>query len=207
MQLKKIKVYGTLRKFLGQSYFEAAVKSPREAFKFLTCNFPKLERHMNNQIYKIKMNGVIIYQDNFDLNGDGDIQIIPVAIGSEPLTAAVAGIASLFAGSAVTTAAAKATTGFLAKELIFGATVGQLLGGALTLIGTNLVTTGVSQMLTPTPDFNQNDDPEKSFASQSFSGIENTAVSGIPKPIIYGEVFTGSIVISASTDVQQFQSS
>tara|TARA_R100000781_G_C3982219_1_gene93953 strand:- start:54 stop:530 length:477 start_codon:yes stop_codon:yes gene_type:complete len=158
---------------------------------------------MNNQIYKIKMNGVIIYQDNFDLNGDGDIQIIPVATGSEPFISVATGVASLFAGSAV----AKATTGFLAKELIFGATVGQLLGGALSLIGTNLVTTGVSQMLTPTPDFIQDDDPEKSFASQSFSGIENTAVSGIPKPIIYGEVFTGSIVISASTDVQQFQSS
>ncbi len=157
---------------------------------------------MNNQIYRIRINKIDITNEFLDMSSDGDIQIIPLAMGANPFKA-VAGVVSLLTGSAI----AKATTGFLAKEVLFGYSVGQIVGGALSLIGTSLVHTGVSQMLTPTPDFNQNDDPEKSFASQSFSGIENTAVSGIPKPIIYGEVFTGSIVISASTDVQQFQSS
>ena len=35
MQLKKIKGYGRLRQFLGQSYFEAAVRSPQQAMSFL----------------------------------------------------------------------------------------------------------------------------------------------------------------------------
>jgi len=37
--LKKIKVYGFLRKFTGQSEFMADVNSPYEAFSFLFCNF------------------------------------------------------------------------------------------------------------------------------------------------------------------------
>ena len=38
MQLKKIKVYGKLRQFLGKSYFKAAVKSPQQAMNFLFAN-------------------------------------------------------------------------------------------------------------------------------------------------------------------------
>ena len=57
MKLKKIKVYGKLRKFLNQSYFEAAVNSPRQAMDFLTANFEGLQKHMSDQIYKIKMGG------------------------------------------------------------------------------------------------------------------------------------------------------
>ena len=39
MNLKKIKVYGKLRQFLGQSYFEAAVNSHQQAFAFLKAIF------------------------------------------------------------------------------------------------------------------------------------------------------------------------
>tara|TARA_R100000734_G_C3244202_1_gene47875 strand:+ start:428 stop:622 length:195 start_codon:yes stop_codon:yes gene_type:complete len=63
MQLRKIKVYGSLRKFLGKSYFEAAVSSPQQAYNFLKANFEGLEKHMNEQIYKVKMGGRVISQD------------------------------------------------------------------------------------------------------------------------------------------------
>ena len=59
MKLKTIRVYGRLRKFLGSSYFEAAVSSPAEAVRFLLCNFPEVENHMSNQSYKIKMNNLL----------------------------------------------------------------------------------------------------------------------------------------------------
>ena len=55
MKLRKIKVYGNLRKFLGKTYFEAAVNSPEQAFSFLKANFAGIEKHMNYQIYKINM--------------------------------------------------------------------------------------------------------------------------------------------------------
>ena len=51
--LKKIKVYGRLRKFIGQSVLEADVASPIEALSFLHCNFKGLEKHMADQHYQI----------------------------------------------------------------------------------------------------------------------------------------------------------
>ena len=49
--MKKIIVYGRLRKFLGQSEFEANVASPLEAISFLNCNFKGVEEHMSVQPY------------------------------------------------------------------------------------------------------------------------------------------------------------
>ena len=62
---------------------------------------------------------------------------------------------------------------------------------------------GVSQMLFPVPDpsdFDSEEDPRLSF---SFSGIQNTSRAGTPVPIVYGEIFTGSVVISAAIDTNQ----
>ena len=39
--------------------------------------------------------------------------------------------------------------------------------------------------------------------SYSFSGIQNVSSSGVPIPIIYGSVFSGSIIISSGTDTAQ----
>ena len=83
MKLRKIKVYGSLRKFLGKTYFEAAVSSPEQAFNFLKANFQGIEKHMNKQLYKVKMGGRVITQDFLNLKGQGEIHIIPVAVGAK----------------------------------------------------------------------------------------------------------------------------
>ena len=229
MQLRKIKVYGTLRKFLGKSYFEAAVDSPKDAIKFLVCNFPKVEKHLNEQFYKIKMNGVQVWQDHLALKGEGDIQIIPVAIGAGPVIPIIFGgikAAATVAATVVTATVAAVTAVGTAVAAGAGAiyAAGQALAasGFIGNIVTNvLVTTaisGVASLLTPDQSIDISDtslaggsvgaggDPEdpNSFPSLGFNQIANVSVSGGAVPIIYGEVFTGSIVISASTDVQQF---
>ena len=63
MQLRKLTVYGRLRQFLGQSHFEVAVNNPRQAFAFLLANFPEVENHMTNQLYKVKMGDLEITED------------------------------------------------------------------------------------------------------------------------------------------------
>ena len=83
MRLRKIKVYGSLRKFLGKTYFEAAVSSPQQAFNFLKANFEGIEKHMNKQIYKVKMGKRVITQDFLNLKGQGAIHIITVAGGAK----------------------------------------------------------------------------------------------------------------------------
>jgi predicted phage tail protein len=35
--------------------------------------------------------------------------------------------------------------------------------------------------------------------------VQNTARQGVPIPVIYGEVITGSVVISAGVDITQIQ--
>ena len=70
-------------------------------------------------------------------------------------------------------------------------------------IGIALVLSGVSDMLFPLPQpqkFNSEEHPQLSF---SFSGVQNTSRAGTPIPIVYGEIFTGSVVISAAIDTNQ----
>ena len=198
MKLKKIKVYGRLRKFLGQSYFEAAVASPKQAFHFLIANFPEVENHMMNQFYKIKMGGMEITEDLLSLQSDEDIQIIPIATGSGPL---ILGIGAIAGGAA----ASAATAGF------FATAVGGAIASGLTAIGTSLVINEVSNMLMPPQNvpsavmadsFSQND---PTFQSFGFGSITNTSRAGVPVPIIYGQVFTGSVVISSGIDTVQLE--
>ena len=194
MKLKKIKVYGRLRKFLGQSYFEAAVASPKQAFHFLIANFPEVENHMMNQFYKIKMGGMDITEDLLSLQSDDDIQIIPIAIGAK---AAVVGGLFLGGGAAVSAAF---TTG-----------IGAFVGTALTTIGTSMLIQEATNLLMPQPEiptgvmadsFSQND---PTFQSFGFGSIQNVSRAGVPIPIIYGEVFTGSVVISSGVDTVQVE--
>ena len=50
------------------------------------------------------------------------------------------------------------------------------------------------------PDFSNEEDPRISF---SFSGVQNTSRAGTSHPIAYGEIVTGSVVISAGIDTNQ----
>ena len=85
---------------------------------------------------------------------------------------------------------------FAAAGSITKAVVG--LGGALVL-------QGVSEMLFPLPKFDNFDSEEDPRLSFSFNGIQQTNRAGTPVPIVYGEIFTGSVVISASVDTEQVQ--
>ena len=207
MKLNKIKVYGKLRQDLGCSYFEAAVRSPLEAFRFLAANFPDLEKYMSQQFYIIKMNGNLLAEDELDLQSDGVIQIIPIATGSI-IKGIVAGAGALFAGGA----ASAAGGAFFTKTIVGSLTVGGLIGGTLTAIGTNMVIGGVTQMLSPTQqvtyptnngsDINRNDANLKD-SNYSFSGIANISRAGVTLPLVFGEILVGSVLVSNRVDTAQ----
>ena len=188
MQLRTIKVYGNLRKFLGRSTFQAAVNSPQQAYSFLKANFVGLEKHMNNQIYQIKMGGRVITQDFVASSGQGDIQIIPVAVGSDF-------VVNFFEDA----------FNFVANNIIPLATA-FVTGGASLLLTTAALTLA-SDLLTPdipTNNVSSVCDTDPSIrGSYNFTGIQNVSNSGVPVPIIYGLVFSGSIIISSGTDSTQ----
>lgn len=210
MKLNKIKVYGKLRQDLGCSYFEAAVNSPVEAFRFLNANFPDLEKFMSCQYYKVKMNGNDLKsEEELKLQSDGVIQIIPIATGSLPI---VLGAAALV-GGAIVTKATVAGVGFLGATLIGKLTVGAAIGTALTSIGATMIIGGVTQMLMPTQkitastssssDGMNRNDATLEDSNYSFSGITNVSRSGVAIPVVYGEMFVGSILVSNGIDTDQ----
>ena len=57
-------------------------------------------------------------------------------------------------------------------------------------------------MLYPTQNAEVEDNPQISF---NFAGTQNTARAGTPVPIVYGEIFTGSVVISGDVDTEAVQ--
>ena len=191
MQLKKIKVYGKLRQFLGKSYFEAAVRSPKQAMSFLMANFEGLQKHMNDQYYKIKMGNETVSEEYFSMSGQGDIQIIPVACGSAPFVIG----AGLIGGGV----------------LAYGSKIGfisGILAPSLTTVGVGMIAQGVVGLLSPQPSFGDISDIDPRIrGSYAFNGIQNVNSSGVPVPIIYGLVFSGSILISSGVDTAQIRES
>lgn len=63
-------------------------------------------------------------------------------------------------------------------------------------VGVAMVIGGVAQMLTPMPKSGNSDRPENKPNTQ-FNGAVNTQAQGNPVPLAYGELITGSAVVSA----------
>ena len=82
-----------------------------------------------------------------------------------------------------------------------GAGIMTTVGSAVSTVGASMVLSGVSELLfpLPTPE-EQEDDPRISFA---FNGLTNTSRAGTSHQIVYGEIVTGSVVISAGIDTNQ----
>ena len=197
--LRKVKLYGELAKFVGHNEFEVKADTVGKAVSFLIHNFPKIESYMSPNYYQVKVGNYDIDKEEIHYPvGNEDIHFIPVIKGSGRglgkflLGAALIGIAIASGGTGLS----------LGANGVFGFT-----GGSLAAIGGNigiaLVLSGVSDMLFPLPEpqkFSSEEDPQLSFR---FSGVQNTSRAGTPVPIVYGEIFTGSVVISAAIDTNQ----
>ena len=201
--LRKLKLYGELAEFIGHKEFEIQVDSLAKAVSFLVNNFPEVEAHMNPKYYQVKVGDYDIGEDEISYPiGKQDIHFIPVISG------AGRGIGKILLGAALIGAAFFVPNGLVFSEGIstgFGfASAGKLAKG-LVYLGASLALQGVSEMLFPMPkpkEFKSEQDPQLSF---SFSGTQNTSRAGTPVPIVYGEIVTGSVVISGAIDTQQVQ--
>ena len=198
--LKKIKLYGDLATFIGHKEFEAVVNSTADVIKFLLCNFPKVESYMADKYYKVLVNDIPITKEQIhDPTGRAEISIVPIISGAGGedggflLGAALVGFAIASGGAGIVGLQFAATGGAAASPL--AASLGNL--------GLGLLLSGVSNLLFPQEqpeNFENDQDPRISF---SFSGIQNTSRAGTSIPIVYGEIITGSVVISAGVDTNQ----
>ena len=198
--LRKVKLYGELADFVGHKELDAVINCTADAVSFLINNFRKLEAHMADRYYQVLIDDYGI--DETEIHnpiGQSDISIVPVITGAGGnfgkilLGAALIGLS--FSGA------------IFAKPFTLGGGFAAAGAGAKAAfgIGAALVLSGVSDMLFPVPDipdFSNEEDPRISF---SFSGVQNTSRAGTSHPIAYGEIVTGSVVISAGIDTNQVQ--
>ena len=202
--LRNVKLYGEVAKCVGHKEFEVKAETVGRAVSFLIHNFPGIESFMSPNYYQVKVGDYDVNEEEIHHPvGKQDIHFIPVisgagrGLGKVLLGAVLIGIAIAAPGS-----------GFLANGAMgFGSTVAGKFSLAATLgnIGIGLVLTGVSEMLFPLPEpqkFSSEEDPQLSF---NFAGVQNTSRAGTPVPIVYGEIITGSVVISAAVDTNQVE--
>jgi|TARA_R100001460_G_scaffold19890_1_gene41220 predicted phage tail protein len=203
--LRKVKLYGELAKFVGHKEFEVKVDTVGKAVSFLIHNFPGIESYMSPKYYQVKVGNYEIDKNEIDYPvGREDIHFIPMisgagrGMGKILLGAVLIGIAIAAPGAGF--AFGSKGVGFIAT----GAAPNALMA-AIGNIGIGLTLMGVSEMLFPVPEpqkFNSEEDPQLSF---NFSGVQNTSRAGTPVPIVYGEIITGSVVISAAIDTNQVE--
>ena len=198
-----MKVYGALRKRLGQCRFEFDVTTPAQAIKALCVNFPGLEKWLIDSEkdgvgYRVAISKEKVTEENVDhlfmpFSDREVFSITPVVAG------AGRGTGMILAG-----------LGFIAFSLLLPG-VGQLIGGALMtqigLLGGALVLGGIAQAISPQPELSEIEDGKEAARLESFtfSNVVNTSRQGLPVPIAYGRVFVGSAVLSSGLDVDQVQ--
>lgn len=196
--LRKVKLYGELAKIVGHKELEAKVDNISQSIRFLTSNFPKTERYIANTNFKVLVGDYQISEKELeDPIGKQDLHFVPVITGAggEGGLGRVLTGAALIGASFIPGLQAAAIGTFGGAPIAVSTVTGTL--------GVGLALQGVAEMLTPlpkTPDFSSEEDPRLSF---NFSGTQNTSRAGTPVPIVYGEIFTGSVVISAGVDTEQ----
>jgi len=201
--LTKLKLYGDLGEFIGHKEFDIHANTVAKAVSFLINNFPQAEAYMNERYYSVLVNNIEIDETEIhDLSGTQEIKFVPVisgaggGLGKTLLGAALIGLGmgafGAFSGEAVS---------FGAKGIGFSAAAAG--AKASFGIGAALALQGVNEMLFPLPQaLEMESDPRISF---SFSGLQNTSRAGTPVPICYGEILTGSVVISGDITTDEVE--
>jgi len=204
--LRTVKVYGHLAEHCGQSVFEALVRVPADAIKFLLCNFPELRSLMRDGYYKVAVGKFDLQladhpeQLHYPMGADDVVKIIPVVsgaggrrgLGQILLGAALIGVAIASGGASL------GVTGFTSNAIVGVSSSSFIATGAAAAVSGNLglylTLGGIAQMITPVPK-----PPELGGEGQggfAFSGLQNTSQEGIPVPVVYGEMIVGSVVLS-----------
>jgi len=205
--MKVVKVYGALRKKLGQCRFEFEVDTPAQAIKALCVNFPGLDKWLIDSEQTGMGFRVAVGKERITPE-DASLAVLPwserdVFSIAPVLAGAGGGVGRVILGIGLVALAFAGGAGF------FGAAFAKNLGlfAAVKGIGASLALGGVAQMLSPQPDISalQRGKEAARLESFSFSGIVNTSKQGLPVPLVYGRAFVGSAVLSSGLDVAQLK--
>jgi predicted phage tail protein len=216
--MKVVKVYGALRKYLGQCRFQFEADTPAQAIKALCVNFPGLDKWLldseqDGVAYRVTIGKEKITEDDLSplvmpWSERQVFSITPVIAGAGGGLAKIGIGIGLVAFAILTAGAGAPVLGIAgAGGGIFGSafTLGIVAANAIAGIGISLALSGVAQLISPQQTYSSAERGKEAarFESFTFSGITNTAQQGLPVPICYGRAFIGSSVISSGLDVDQ----
>lgn len=194
----KVELLGELGNKFG-SIHVLNIKSPAEAIRALNANFKDFRSYMENSgkngvAYRLLNNNQDISLDDINHPASKSIKIVPVMIG-----AGGNGLFNVVLGAALIAASIYMPTTAFAWSSIGAFDAVAIASTAAGYIGTSMVISGVSQMLSPMPKAPNYGSEERS-PSYLFNGAVNTTAQGHPVPVGYGRLIIGSAVISAGTD-------
>jgi len=180
--LKTVKLYGDLADFVGWKEQKAEVNNPIEVMRFLRCNHPELETYMMDKYYRVDMGGYDATENDLLNPIKDEIKIIPIVEG---------GVLPFLLGAALIGASTVIKTAVIANI-------------ALNL-GIGLVISDVTNYLTPKPKPMSSLEPEDATVNFAFSGVTNVSRAGVALPLVYGDIFVGSINVSNGIDTDQIE--
>ena len=195
--MQKVKLVGEISKF--GSVWETDCSSIRDILKLIDCQTPGFRQHLV-QAADSGVDFSIQRGEDFLENaeemllslGKEDIIITEIPAGAksgrDKILAGAAFIALFFIGGGPAALAGKGA--FFGIEAGKWATVAAY--GVLT-VGTNLALAGVTQLLAPGPE--TEDQQEEGYI---FNGPVNNIAQGLPVPVCYGELIVGGAPISVS---------
>jgi len=195
--LRVVKLYGELGKRFGRVH-RFAIRTPAEAIRALTVNFPGFEKHLIDSGARGVGYRVGIGREDLGLDelhnpaGRESIRIVPAISGSGD-------VGKILVGAALVTAAVLLTPATGGGSL-------ALLGKVGMAVGVNLALNGVAGILTPNPKVTAPQESESNRPSYLFNGPVNTTQQGQPVALCYGSLIVGSAVVSAGTSTEQLGS-
>lgn len=197
--LRTVFLYGHLAHGIGRK-IELAFNAPVDALRLLELNFPGFIQRFKRGSYHVSVRRsgreTDLDEEHLSLGFTGEeLHIMPRATGrgkgKSILTAIVGGLiigaAFFFLDGTLTTA----------LPGIFGAVGGTY--GTIATLGMGLVLQGIGGLLSPTPSTDYSEDQKKSYI---FNGPVNVTDQGGVVPLVFGKMMCGSIVLSASLDVE-----
>ena len=215
--MKVVKVYGALRKRLGQCRFEFDVNTPAQAIKALCVNFPGLDKWLIDSEqdgvgYRVALGKEKIVEDlsplGFPWSEKEVFSITPVIAGAGRGGRTI-GIGLSLIALAVVTQGASLSFSIGGAAVKTGTFATAAFGTKLAVLGANLgiglTLLGIAQSISPQPNLDSTLDESVQLESFTFSNVVNTQRQGMPVPIAYGRLFVGSAVLSSGLDVDQVQ--
>lgn len=189
--MRTVVFHGPLAEKFG-STFEFSASSVAEVCRALTVMVPGFEKYMMESKDNDMEFAILADDENYEesqlanpLGTVKEVHFVPVIGGAkkEGILQTIVGAVLIVVGAVI---------GYVFGWTGIGAVVGKAMIGA----GISMIAGGIVQMLSPQPKTSQaekKDDP----TSYLFNGAVNVSAQGASVPVLYGDSFVGSVVVSA----------